>query len=358
MRCDGTRCRAMNDRQESSAVRRLWRAYRLRWKRRYFLVRAMRRRRQLCPLGDRTSKITKRDILVFATVRNEGTRLPYFLDYHRKLGAAHFLIVDNCSDDGSVEYLAEQPDVSLWQSAASYKLSRFGIDWLTWLQFRYGHGHWCLTLDADELFLMPHHGQKTLSDLTSWLDQNGAKAMGALMLDLYPKGAIGAQSYRPGTDPTQVLCWFDANNYSETPRPELGSKILRGGPRARMFFSGELDRAPTLNKVPLVRWNRRFAYLTSTHMILPPRLNRLRTKTGRKLPSAVLLHTKFLPEIVEKSAQEKYRAEHFSNSAAYDAYYDALSAGPDFWNENSQRLQGWEQLETLGLMTRGDWRGN
>ena len=74
-------------------------------------------------------------------MRNEIIRLPYFLEYYRKLGVAHFLIVDNDSDDGTGEYLADQPDVSLWHTTHSYKLSRFGVDWLTWLQIKIGRAH-------------------------------------------------------------------------------------------------------------------------------------------------------------------------------------------------------------------------
>ena len=116
-----------------------WLAYRLRWKRRRLLYRAIRKRRQLSPVHDRTGAIRPGDILVFSTVRNEALRLPHFLDHYRKLGARHFLIVDNDSDDDTRAFLAAQPDVSLWRTAHSYKLSRFGVDWLTWLQIRHGH---------------------------------------------------------------------------------------------------------------------------------------------------------------------------------------------------------------------------
>ena len=80
-------------------------------------------------------------------------RLPHWLDHHRALGVDHFLIVDNDSDDGTCAYLVSQPDVSLWTTRNSYKLSRFGMDWLTHLQRLYAHGHWCLTIDADEIFI-------------------------------------------------------------------------------------------------------------------------------------------------------------------------------------------------------------
>ena len=185
-------------------MQNLWTAYKLRQKRRRFLFRALRKRRQLTVVTDRSKGITPDAILVFSTVRNEIIRLPYFLEYYRNLGVSHFLIVDNNSDDGTCEYLAEQPDVSLWKTANSYKLSRFGMDWLAWLQIKYGHGHWCLTVDADEILVYPHCDTRSLRALTDWLDQKGVPSFGAMMLGMYPKGALDAQTYQPGQDPFQI----------------------------------------------------------------------------------------------------------------------------------------------------------
>ena len=104
------------------------RSYLLRLARKRLRIRAFRKRRELSSLQDRTSSIKKSDILVFSTLRNERVRLPFFLRYYRDLGVAHFLMVDNGSDDGSREYLEEQRDVSLWSTTASYKRARFGAD--------------------------------------------------------------------------------------------------------------------------------------------------------------------------------------------------------------------------------------
>ncbi len=162
----------------------LWDAYRYRWKRGYFLGRAIRRRRQLTCRVDRTSAIRSGDILLFSTMRNEALRLPHFLDYYRALGVGHFLIVDNGSNDGTSELLADQDDVSLWQTTRSYKASRFGADWLTWLQLRHANRHWALTVDADELLVFPHQESDGLARLTAWMDAHGSAAMSAVMDEL------------------------------------------------------------------------------------------------------------------------------------------------------------------------------
>lgn len=336
-------------------LRDLAMAYRLRWRRRRLLARALARRRHMRPVADRSAQIAPGDILCFSTMRNEALRVPHFLDHHRRLGVRHFLIVENAGDDGTREALAAEPDVSVWTTAQSYKAARFGMDWLTWLMMRHGHGHWCLTLDADECLIYPYHETRPLPALCDWLEQQGRASMGALMLDMYPEGPLSAQRYEPGDDPFDALCWFDAGNYSMRRKRDLHNLWIQGGPRARLFFAEEPRRAPTMGKVPLVKWHWRYAYVSSTHSVLPRRLNHVYDGTGGELTSGVLLHSKFLHTVVDRAAEERNRREHFANSRLYEGYYEALQDDPRLWCERSTRLRGWRQLESLGLMSRGGW---
>jgi Glycosyl transferase family 2 len=330
-------------------------AVRLRLRRQRLLLRAVRRRLQLSLLADRTADIAPGDVLCFLCIRNEMPRLPHFLRHHRALGVQHFLVVDNASTDGSDLFLLDQADVSLWRTPASYKASRFGMDWLTWLQLRHGHGHWCLTLDADELLVYPYWQTRPLSALTAWLEQQGRDSFGALTVDMYPKGPVSQETFGPEDDPIRHLAWFDAGNYQTQVQPRMRNLWVQGGARARAFFADDPRRAPTLNKTPLVRWHWRYAYVNSTHALLPPRLNEVYATDGGELTSGVLLHTKFLPGITDRSAEEKARGEHFGDAAQYAAYYDRLTADPVLHTPASTRYTGWRQMEALGLLARGGW---
>ncbi len=333
----------------------LWRAYRLRLRRRGFLLRAWRKRRELVPRANRIKQIKPGAVLAFVTVRNEALRLPYFLAHYRKLGVGHFVFVDNASTDGTQTLLADQPDVSLWTTSASYKAARFGLDWLTALMRRYGAGHWCLTLDADELLIYPYWETRPLPALTARLEGEGRRSFGSMMLDLYPQGALAAQSYAPGQNPLDVLEWFDSGNYVVQVQLKMRNLWIQGGVRARAFFAAEPRRAPTLNKVPLVRWTKDCAYVNSTHALLPPGLNAVFSEDGGEMLSGILLHTKFLPVVVAKSVEEQSRRQHFANSDLYDTYYAEVIANPNLWCAHSKRYEGWRQLEALGLMSRGGW---
>lgn len=334
----------------------LWLAYRMRWKRRRLLFRAFRKRRQLQEVANKSDTIQDDAVLCFSTVRNERLRLPYFLKHHRLLGVDHFIFVDNGSTDGTQEYLAEQSDVSVWTTSESYRLSRFGVDWLTWLQIRIGHGHWCLTLDADELFIYPHHEARDLRALIEFLDRQNRESMGALMIELYPKGKLTAKEYSAGDNPLEVVNWFDSDNYREQYQERLQNIWVQGGIRERRFFSKRPERSPTLNKIPFLKYNRRYVYVSSTHSLLPRKLNHVFPNAGADRVTGAILHTKFLPMIVPRAAEERSRKEHFENSELYDDYYRELAADPDLWHSGSTRYQDWRQLEELGLMSRGDWQ--
>ncbi len=345
----------MSDRTRSGETPALRARYRLRLQRKRFLWRALRSRHSLHCVADRTAQIRKGQLLAFTVLRNEAVRLKYFLHHYRKLGVDHFLVVDNGSQDGAAEWLAEAPDVSLWRTQAGYRDARFGLDWSGWLQIRYGHGHWCLTVDADEVLIYPHWDSRDLRALTARLDATGQPALGALMLDMYPRGRLGDAAYRAGEDPFETLCWFDDGPWRVQRQAPAQNLWVQGGVRERVFFADRPELSPTLNKLPLVKWNRRYAYRNSTHSILPPRLNLAYDGPGGAALSGVLLHSKFLDLVVARSADEKARGAHFNRPELFEAYYDRLSANPRLWSEASLRYTGWAQLEALGLMARGGW---
>lgn len=331
--------------------------YRLRLKRKRLLWRAFRRRRQLTCVTDHTGAIAPPDILAFTTLRNERVRLPYFLDYYRGQGVSQFLMVDNGSDDGSAEYLATQPDVSLWSTPHSYRRARFGADWLTWLQMRFGHEHWCLSVDVDEFLVYPFCETRPLKALTDWMDASRLRALPAMLLDLYPRKTLDAATYAEGQNPLEVACWFDSGNYTISRNPQMNNLWIQGGPRARTFFADRPEAAPALNKTPLVKWKRGYVYVDSTHMLLPRGLNQVYETNGGERISGCLLHTKFLDTFVEKSTEEIVRQEHYAQSREYRAYAEKLEAegAPSLWTEMSERYVSWRQLEILGLLSKGSW---
>ena len=329
--------------------------YKLRLERKRFLVRAWRKARELLLVADRTDMIRPNDVLCFVTLRNERIRLPYFLQYYRDRGVAHFVFVDNDSTDGTREYLSAQKDCSVWTTPASYKRSRFGMDWLNALLRQYGSGHWCVVVDPDEFLLYPFCDTRPIPALTDWLESSSIKSFGAMLLDMYPKGPITARPYAEGQNPFDIASWFDSGNYMIDRNWEFGNLWIQGGPRARLFFPDKPERAPALNKIPLVKWEKHYAFASSTHMLLPRGLNLVFDEWGGEKASGVLLHAKFLDTFTHKAREELERKQHYANSHEYKAYAAGLQQDPNLWCKWSERYINWRQLEILGLMSKGNW---
>ena len=330
-------------------------SYRLRLQRKRWRIRAFRKRRELKPVVNRTDQIQPSDLLLFSTMRNEKVRLPFFLDYYRRMGINHFVIVDNDSDDGSADYLAQYPDVSVWTTKASYKRARFGVDWLNWLQNKYAHGHWTVVVDPDEFLIYPFCDTRPLRALTDWLDASSIRSFGAMLLDMYPKGRLDHQPYKPGQDPIEIASWFDSGNYVMSRNGRYGNLWIQGGPRSRVFFDETPELAPALNKIPLVKWDKRYAYVSSTHMLLPRGLNLVYDEWGGEKASGVLLHAKFIDTFSHKAAEELLRKQHYNASVEYRAYAEKVDQNPDLWCKWSEKYINWRQLEILGLMSKGNW---
>ena len=293
---------------------------------------------------------------MLCTLRDEVRRLPYFLRYYRDRGVRHFLFVDNGSKDGSREYLMDQPDCSVWTTDASYKRARFGMDWMNHLLRRYGHGHWCLTVDADEFLVYPYCDTRPLPALAYWLENAGVRSFGAMVLDMYPKGRVADAPLIEGEDPFEDACWFDTGNYTISRNWAFGNLWIQGGPRARTFFADAPYDAPALNKIPLVHWHRAYTYVSSTHMLLPRGLNLVFDEWGGEKASGVLMHAKFLNTFETKAEEELKRQEHYASSREYAAYLTAdAEESPVLWNRWSEQYRDWRQLEILGLISKGNW---
>lgn len=332
--------------------------YGLRLRRKAWLIRARLAARDLRALCDRTAAIAADDILLFATLRNEAGRLPRFLAHYRALGVAHFLIVDNASDDGSAAFLRAQPDVSLWHTAASYRAARYGADWMMALLARHGCGHWVLIVDPDELLVYAHHDTRPLRALTEWLTAAGQPGLPTLLLDLYPGPSAVPTSAAPVPEVPLAEGWFDPSGYGFRQNRRHGNIWAQGGPRARAFFAAAPRHAPALNKIPLMRWRAGQALASSTHSLLPQRLNRLHARDGGLMAHGCLLHTKLMQPhrpLAARAATEAARGQHYGGAREYAAYRDGLGQGVRLWTPASCRYQGWRQLEALGLLSAGDW---
>lgn len=282
------------------------------------------------------------DVVVVACVRNEGLRLPAFLDHYRRLGVTRFLIVDNQSGDGSSELLDAQEDVVRWSARGSYAQSACGVSWTNAVTLAHARHCWVITVDADELLVYPDFERRKLQELVAVLETAGANAMRAPLLDMYPEGAVDEARYAPGEDLLTAFPLFDGDGYDWVER-EGSSFMIRGGPRKRLFWDPfERDHpAPLLMKIPLYRWSSAAPYTLSTHRAEDAFFASI---------SGLLLHFKFAHDFGIRAEEEALREEHFAGARQYRAYRDGFARDQRLSAEypGSRR---W--TNSLGLLSEG-----
>lgn len=308
--------------------------------------------RQLTLAQGNVARIQPGDILLFACLRNECFRMPFFVDYYRKLGVRHFLFVDNGSTDDFMLWARQHADVSVWHTTASYKKSNFGMLWLNDLLRRFGTGHWNVVVDPDEFIVYPHHETRSLGALAAFLDEEKRACMHALTLDAYSDRRISDTVLEDGQNPLEVCPFIDRDGYIGISGWGNGTWI-RGGPRLRSQFRDCPHEAPALNKIPFIKWQRHFHYRNSTHDAYPLRLNKAHPPHSCSITGAIL-HFKFLASLEQKAAEELMRREHYAGGREYERY--AEHRGIELYRPGiSIRYENSRQLIDLGLMSAGTW---
>jgi glycosyltransferase involved in cell wall biosynthesis len=334
----------------------------------------------LVRIDRRTVGDNQAEIRAFMTVRDEILRLPRTLDHYRRIGAARFLVVDNGSTDGSKEFLLAQPDCHVFVTHNSYSEAGYGVEWQHSLLDEYGMNHWCLVVDADEWFIYPGYESQPLPALAAHLERSGAQGVFAFLLDMYGPRTIAepvSESERSLLDACRYFdrdyAWHRRFYIPGLQRPRFPQYDVFGGPRMRLLFPFlyrhyylletmwhvsayaylltrtplpvALRRAPTLPKIPFVRWLPGTRY-QNPHATNPIKLSDV---TG------VLLHFKFLEDFYTRVSTELNRKDHRVRgiwAEELERYSAKLRQNPalSFHYPGSIEYDGSEQLIRLGLL--------
>jgi hypothetical protein len=111
-----------------------------------------------------------------------------------------------------------------------------------------------------------------------------------------------------------------------------------------------MQDSPWLQKTVFIKWKRHFAFIQGSCLVWPPNLADPAYADQRGVPG-VLLHFKFLPEFLEKVAEEQKRQQHCNDFNNYQAAIDEGKA-LSFMFEGSRRYRDWTSLEEVGILSR------
>lgn len=282
---------------------------------------------------EKVTALLAHDLVVVAAMRNEMIMLPHFLAHYRKLGVRSFIIIDNCSDDGSREYLYKQDDVLLYSSDTEYRYSHYGVVWQQAVLANHCIGKWVLLADADELLVYPGHEQRPLADVVRELDEQNYDSSAVLMVDMYPFGSLDDADFET-SDPFASANWFDRNalrNWALSRGRYSNSVNYTSALRHRLMPDAE-PHGFTSQKYCLLKYAPWFRLCEGLHDI------------GEITPSPTPLwfaHFKYHAGFKEKVETEVRRKQHFNDAVEYRKYLDLLaeSSGTLGLEELSQRYE-------------------
>ena len=309
------------------------------------------------------------EIRLFAKVRNEAAKIPFFVSYYRDLGISRFFFIDNGSSDCTVNLLKKNSDVHVFATLERMSEARAGMDWIEPLLHRYGLNRWCIVADADELLVYPASEEIPLRRFCQDLDGMGASAFACILLDMYPGGNIADMTYTPDQSFIDACPFFDSSGYRWISSGADGPSVI-GGPRLRMFYPELLEgirgrilrrintyrgrpseSPPFLNKIPLVRWGSQMRYSSAAHYL-----------SGANLASGhgALLHFKFLGDFAQRVEEELVRKAYHNGGQEYRRYFERTrKRSIRFKCRTSVEFNDSKQLLDLGLIKcigRPEWR--
>ncbi len=277
-------------------------------------------------ISDEASVVRAQDaqVAVVACMRNEMFMLPHFLAHYRKLGVQAFLIADNLSDDGTREYLLEQPDVALFSVDTDYRLSHYGVAWQQAMMAAYRTGKWSLVADADELLVWQKEQTQTLDELLEEPEFENADAARIFMLDMYPRGPLEDADFK--TDTFKIGTPFDQAGFADR-TPFLRNTLSRGPYSNQDCWTSALRHrlipgsSPNLfvaQKLALLRYQPWMRLSAGLHFV-----------SDTKIASRDLLfaHFKYNADFRRKVQAEVLRGQHFNDAEEYHKYQALMSEG-------------------------------
>lgn len=273
--------------------------------------------------------------------KDDIERVKILLNHYRNIGIKKFAIVDNCSTDGTIDFLKQQEDVDLFICETKYTtLNREA--WVNRIIAYYGFDRWYLCVDSDELFVYENCEEININKYIEKLEKNKQTRNLSLLLDMYSKDGLFSENKN---DIQKEYCYFDYDTY----RLEKNYKFeaLRGGPRERLFKNYSMENKPQflLNKYPLFKFEKGDVQGFS-HFQFPY------YKNYDIKCNSVLLHYKFLYNDFKKYLERIELGNYASGSMEYKTYIKAYQTGEKicFYDEHSKKYENSKSIKDIIIM--------
>lgn len=216
--------------------------------------------------------------VVVVAVRNDIPHLMVLLEHYRGMGINNFAIIDNDSDDGTLEYLLSQEDVSVYSVKTQFK-DYLKNGWKNQVIARMGLNHWYIYIDADEMLVYPDMEKVTFKEYIERLNKRNIKKLNGFVLDMYPQYDL-MDTEKEVFDLKQEYCWYD--KYDDKYTKYKGNYVW-GGMRNRVFGTN------SLLAIKRIVYYEKGRFICSSHYVFPF----YESDAGKV--NVAYLHYKFLP---------------------------------------------------------------
>ncbi|MFN3955832.1 MAG: glycosyltransferase family 2 protein [Pararhodobacter sp.] len=267
----------------------------------------------------RLAGIADAPVAVVAVLRNERFILPHFLAHYRKLGVGGFLIADNGSDDGTLDYLLDQPDVALFSVDTDYRRAHFGVAWQQALLSAFRVGRWSVVADADELLFWQLEQRQTLPELLAAPEFADADAARVFMLDMYPQGSLAQADFASGA-PFDEAGFVEREPFLRTSGslgPFTDAEVHTSALRHRLI-PGQRAELFVAQKLALLKYQPWMRLSAGLHFVAETR------PAARDL---LFGHFKYNAAFRARAIAEVAREQHFNNAEEYRKYLALVSEG-------------------------------
>jgi glycosyltransferase involved in cell wall biosynthesis len=295
----------------------------------------------LSPLNNLRVPEQGSEIRLFAVMRNEALRIPFFLNHYSEQGVERFFIVDDNSTDGSVDLLLAHERVHVFRAAETYSQSRCGVDWIETLLGCYGEDHWCVVADADEILVYPGWESISLPQLSRYFDSERVSAFHCLLVDMYSDRPFDETEYVPGTNPLKACPYYESETIwcsASLHGAKVGKWRHTGGMRRRLF-----GLHVCLDKISFIKY--------TPAMTLQPGMHGIEGALFSKVRGA-MLHFKFFADFSAKASVEASRGEHWDNAIQYKRYSEIFTSDQHLcaYSSASRRLSATTDLIKSDIM--------
>ncbi len=325
--------------------------FRYTWPLKFAALRAGRRLKHVLGKPD-GNKITS--VIAVVPYYGDNRILSWFLNYYRKLGVKLFVFLDISADQDLTDWLDGTIDCAVWRPDGFMHPGKT-VHALNFLRHLYARNKWCLSVEPYDFMVFPKSETRHIRDLTDFLESEQRRHVFAIIVDTYADGPASELPVNDELSPFEQLPYFDRFGYQTAAAQELDVVPILGGVQRRYLYGDEPQRAPALNRIPLIKLGWDCYYLASTRVMVPAQCNAPHSEWHSTTTACLLRYALLGSEMPLHIAKQAEPAQLYPDDVT------PLFAGSEAMNTATLKNQGSQKFRTsrdlldCGLLNNGQW---